>query len=884
MDPMPFVRARHSRDSSLRSWRTALGLVIVALPLALGGAHVAVNAALAVVLCGTLAALVWRRGNLLQVPITLPLIMLGLALAWTLVQLVPLPLGVIAVVSPKAHELLTLGGAGAWSALSLDVPATAHEALKLVAYLAAAVLAAASCGRYGRERELFDWIGGAGALVALLGLLHALAGLKQPYGSFGVPHTVLVSSFINPNHLAGFLGFASLVAIGSALEHRGLARAYRLGGAVLSGAGVFLSLSRGGILAFVFAVACFAGLVKLTSGRPRSQHDARRSVLWVQSALAAIVLLAGYVAYGAIVSELWTLSTPEALTKTAIWKRAPELLRDFPVAGLGRGAFGVVHPHYLPDGLPATLTHLENEPLQAIVDWGPLVGIGVLLLAAASFVLVLLRAPASPPRLAAASALVFVSLHNLADFNLELSAVALPVAVLLTVLTLLPGPRKHHDDGNARSGWVSWSVGPMALRLAAASLAAVTLAVAYPALAHELGRDTERLRRLTTTRSHPDADFIAAAEPLVAWHPADYLLPFIAGEHLLGSNDGKEGAKAALPWINRGLYLAPGFAPGHKLAARALLQLGARSQSLLEYRMACEKAPWLAPAVVEEVWRQSRSAQALLELTGTNAVVGEQAAAVLLRERAFAEAVAALDAVGTSTTAVGTSTNLPRGGNGGNVDQLSSNGGDAGGEESARLAVLRVRALIGQGALTQALALAEEMKKRWPHEPQAFLLAAQAQEHLGDATAAQRSLDEALAAGLAPQPLLATAAELALRKNDVPAARRAAEKLLARSAEGPQYAHAQYLLAQICVREGRAATALRHLERARDAYPGSLGYRLAIAQLREALNDIRGARSELERARLALGESQALSQALERLAKRDGEATEAARRETLLGQ
>jgi len=858
------ARSRRSHyHRSLRPWRTALGATVLALPLALGGAHVAVNLALAALMCGLLAWLAWRGGpSALRVSVHLPHATLLLALGWTLAQMAPLPLVVLRVISPRAYDLATLDRATtAWAALSLDVPTTAHEALKLVAYVAAALVAGAAFAHAGRERVLFGWLSGAGAAVTALGLLHALAGLKQPYGVFGPPGTALVSSFINANHLAGFLGMSSLVALGLALESRGVRRAYRLGAAALSGAGVLLSLSRGGILAYAFGLACLATLVLWA--RRHKQAPKARALMWLQGTLAATLLFAGYVAYGAIVHELWTLGTPEALAKAAVWRHVPDMLRDFAVSGVGRGAFGIMHAMYLPEGLNATLSHLENEPLQALVDFGPVIGLLVLGGMAASFVQAMRRAHGSTAHLGAASALVFLSLHNLVDFNLTLTSIALPAALLLVLLVApavaseapLPVrpdvPVPAHGVPALRR--VASELDRRALKVVAVALTSVTLGLAYPAVAHTLARDGTQVQQMVSDHNRSAAEVERDALPLVKRHPADYLMPLLIGERLLGTYD---GARAALPWINRGLYLGPGFALGHKLAARALWQLGAKDQALLEDRLACAKAPNVASAVVEEVWQRTHSPAAIARLATGLGTTSDYAAQLLVREHFFDDAKAFIEA-------------------------QSDNGQHA---ASLALAAVYVRALLGEGDDRGAAAHAAAMIERWPKEAPGYLLLAETYDKQGNRREAERALAQGLTAGGAVVPLLTARAELLLRGDDLGHARQAATELLGESRDGAQHAYAQYLLGRAYQADGRIATALRHYEKARDAQPGHLGYRLTVAQVREALGDLRGAQGELERARLEIGPTDELERAIDRLAKRNAAAREADKRRALIGR
>ena len=67
----------------------------------------------------------------------------GIALVLTLFQLMPLPVGFVAFISPGArHVIDTLASKPSELALTMDAVETAHEALKLLLYVCASTVAA----------------------------------------------------------------------------------------------------------------------------------------------------------------------------------------------------------------------------------------------------------------------------------------------------------------------------------------------------------------------------------------------------------------------------------------------------------------------------------------------------------------------------------------------------------------------------------------------------------------------------------------------------------------------------------------------------------------------------------------------------------------------
>ncbi len=798
-----------------------MGLCLIAAPLALGGAHPSVNAALAAVLVLVLLVVVARSARERVLILNLPVLTVLGALAFTLLQLLPLPLSILAALSPRAHDLVRLDAAVRFAPLSLDPPATAHEVVKLVALSAAALLSLRLFGEGRRRRELVAWIVAAGGAVVALGLLHGLFRWQRPYDAFGLPHDVFVSSFVNPNHLAAFVGMSAILALGLAIGADGRRRVAWLVVGILCGAATVLSLSRGGTLSLIGALGVLALFLKL-------RRSSGRGLILVQVGVLGALLVAAWLAYSQVVHELWTLGGERALAKADIWKPVPAMIADFWPFGIGRGAFFAIYPHYLSGPVQFTFTHLENEWLQVLVDFGVPAGGALLLAIVAAMGLAFRRAEGEPLALAALAALVFLGVHNVGDFNLELLALSLPAVMILTTAVGRPQAlrrRTRRSDVATASRLALKSSKALCL---GGGLAVVLLATLPFALPFEVGRDTARLRELLSHIEANDATLSQAAA-IVARHPADYLQPLLVAEALVQQ---KGRAKEALHWINRGLYLNPHYAGGHRLAARALLQLGAREQALLEYRMCARAAPHKAIGVATEVWNTLHDAKAVAQLGIGSDVLKRDFATFLLQRHAPEEALTLLGSPGESTP--------------------------------VELQVLRVQALSQAGRLSQADREAAGLEVRFPYEPKVYLARAEALKAAGQLADSISVLELGLSR-LPHQPLLLLArAHAGLAGRDAKTARDMAQALLEHTTEPAMQSQAQWLMGRSYALEGRIALALRHFERARDLYPATLHYRLAIASARCTIGDWVGAVRELKRAQAELGTSPPLEEALKR--------------------
>ena len=175
------------------------------------------------------------------------------------------------------------------------------------------------------------YVGGA-AVAAGYGVLHppadvAYYDISRATGTLG-----------DPNELAATLvgGTVLAAALALVLKRSPLLRILALGAAALCLAGIFLSLSRGGLVALLFAL----GAAILVGGR------------WRVSALALAVVTAmiGFLYFGYLAPE----GAASRITKvqggsgrTDIWQVGWRMVQAHPVRGVGAGQFQTSSIHYL---------------------------------------------------------------------------------------------------------------------------------------------------------------------------------------------------------------------------------------------------------------------------------------------------------------------------------------------------------------------------------------------------------------------------------------------------------------------------------------------------------------------------------------------------------
>lgn len=622
-----------SRSDHSRWWlvaEAALALALVTMPWCFGGAPAWT---LWVLLgFGTLALLSWTLGatrHHRRWSFHPSLVLPAGAVLLCVAQLVPLPPGLLASLSPPAAELrdfslVPLGHTG-WRPITLDVPSTARALARFIG-LGALQFVALELSRQGAVRwRLLALQAMTGTLVAVVGFGHLLAGVDSLFGAHQFTATLsLVTPFGNTNHLAAYLAFSGTVALGLALSTK--SRDVAIGwaaAALVCGVGVFLSFSRGGIVTFVATWALVGASVLAARG-----GGIRAVVPWV--VMGATVLFAALFAFEQLVARADTVSSVEKVraTKVELW---PMLwsgeLHTWPL-GMGAGAFELGFSRWQTQQPDVTFTHPENVVFQALADWGLPFTVALLLGATWLVRRMWVRAWAMPLERTVLLALVGLLLHDVFDFALELQAVGVSAAIALGVVA-----GAVTQSSRLRVGWAA----PL---LAGAVMATALVALWFGLPTH---LEAERVLRRAVVERRPVEEVRSLAVRLVARHPADWVLYADTAGELSRRGDPRE----ALAWINRWLFLRQADARARVASAQALLRLGQPMQALGELRAAFELGDTsqldLALAVAERtaawdrllidrpghltaLWARAKTpkqAQALLEAVDVSAVGDE---------------------------------------------------------------------------------------------------------------------------------------------------------------------------------------------------------------------------------------------------------------------
>jgi tetratricopeptide (TPR) repeat protein len=459
--------------------------------------------------------------------------------------------------------------------LSLDPGATRIQLLRGVAYLLAFLAALRVVARVESAFVLEMALAASGLIAAVAALLHPALGVEKVFGlykpaSFGFGSRV--GPLLNTNHLAAYVNIAVCTSLAM-----GLSRAPRIPRSIplavffmLAAIQVWIA-SRGGMVAMVFGIGLVVWMWRVAA------HTRRTGPIgWA--------FLAGGVALvGVLLAVVASSDTSRAdlastdTTKIALIKRSLHVAKDFLWTGAGRGAFESVFPAYRNDHEGhVVFTHPENLIAQWVSEWG--LPVAIIAFAGIAYALrprsALTRSlvPIGPW-----AAIVTTGVHNLVDFNLEVPAIGIALAVSAACVV----------SGSAvktpRGALFAWGKRPLVVTGVSATLAVAASILVFPGLSRELKDDQAHLRKLTTDAPRDRERFVTEARAAMLRHPAEPYLPFMGAVRAYQARD-----ESILPWIGRTLERATVYGRAHLLLARALSQRNP-GQARLEYRLAMEQ-------------------------------------------------------------------------------------------------------------------------------------------------------------------------------------------------------------------------------------------------------------------------------------------------------
>jgi len=391
-------------------------------------------------------------------PSAIPIILLSLFLLLILFQMLPLPSGLLKVLSPKTyslhHQLLMTNDQLPMTPISFVPFVTQIQFFKWLTLIGLFIFLLywgpfANSNRMMRPFVIV--IMAVGILESLYGIFEFFSGHGQILNleGEGLVHSV-TGTFINRNYFAGYLLMVIPLSVGYLLSRRaGKIGPYwgwrhRLSsldgktlligfGAIVMMIALIFSASRMGITSLLLSFSLLIFLFKDPRGEKRFS---KTSVLIFTLAL----LWAICIGLDAVASRFFT-SADDFKFRWAMWGSTFQIVKDFPLLGSGLGTFVYIFPMYRTFHIEGLATHAENDILQLASEAG-WIGLGLL---AALFFYLFYKAISGlrslshhePERYIGIGSLVGVlalMFHSLVERNIQVPANAFLYTILWAII------------------------------------------------------------------------------------------------------------------------------------------------------------------------------------------------------------------------------------------------------------------------------------------------------------------------------------------------------------------------------------------------------------------------------------------------------------------
>ncbi|WP_116472397.1 O-antigen ligase family protein [Zobellella maritima] len=357
-----------------------------------------------------------------------------------------------------------------WLGISLDIGASFQYLMLGLAYSLLFIMVLSVFHTRRRLTVLLAVLVASGTVQAFVGTVIALSGVD--WGFFKASH-VATGTFVNRNHLAGYLELTMACGIGLLMALRdggsfswkailellmGPKARLRIG-LVIMVIGLVMSRSRMGNSAFFISLIIIGGVFILLN----KENRVRNSILLASFVLIDILVISQYFGLDQLKERLVNTRFEDQVVNEVVVARKNEiradayldaipLLEQHWLTGTGAGSFEAVFPQYAGPDLVNHFDHAHNDFIQFAIEYGL---IGTLPLAA--FVLLAfwhaLRALwnreswyRSGVGFAASMGILALMIHSFTDFNLQIPANAATFVVLCAIAVLA----NKHEKGRTR--------------------------------------------------------------------------------------------------------------------------------------------------------------------------------------------------------------------------------------------------------------------------------------------------------------------------------------------------------------------------------------------------------------------------------------------------
>ena len=474
------IRGASGRFDTVIEW-LLVGLLAF-MPLAFGVVHawseeVVITLSGAIVICFLLKLVFDHHQSIIWSWSYVPV---GLFILIGILQLIPLSTGLISIISPNTAVLKTelLGDLSnaddVLKSMTLSFyPNATKQNLRLILAIAGVFVVVLNVFRRPDQiKRLLAAIAVIGGVIAAITLAQNIFGNEKIYWFVLTRYGGANSGpFVNHSNFGQFMNLSIGATLGLLCVklHEAFAGEkatpagiveYLISGSAkllwlliavmgLCAAAVFVSLTRGGVVSMLIAMA-FTTLL-FASRRSLRNHS------WIMVVMALVAFTCVlYVGFDAVYDRLASLRDLDKAESGRM-----QILKDiwvawgkFPIFGTGLGTHLVVYPMFDRSTITALAAHAENEYAQAAEETG-LLGLGILMIFGIIVCLNYvrnIRSTHSPIRLAAYGlgfGLFAILIHSFSDFGQHLPANAALSAIFCALLLALGNTRQEYKGTKA---------------------------------------------------------------------------------------------------------------------------------------------------------------------------------------------------------------------------------------------------------------------------------------------------------------------------------------------------------------------------------------------------------------------------------------------------
>jgi tetratricopeptide (TPR) repeat protein len=477
--------------------------------------------------------------------IMLPLILIDL---FVLLQLIPLPLQLLGILSPKATFFHSIEGSG-YHPLTLSIPDSWYTFFRVgTMVIFASLLSRPLFSDLKKWRRIIiNLIIAVSTVIIAISIVFRLLQFDTwLYGTLRHPGFLLDPIIINPNHAAGFFGISGILSLLllTKKEHKRKKIFY---GTLFffHSLAVAGTLSRGGILAYILAIIFFLVI---------SRHSIIRNKKNLVIFLLPLLLILSTVFYTgfALLEKEFDVEREGFFDKVGNFESVIDYSADFYITGSGAGSFSKVYTYYQKN--PETrFVELENEPVQFFLEYGLFAFVIFAIL-----IFIVLRQKKKDRRYKGYYAVIFfVVLQNTVDFNFHNFATLFPILIIMMLST-------DHITFTGKKAKIFASV----LLLLCISVFAVSISSAgHKLVGYEKETDYDKEVHL---------------------YPAHYLVPMKRTIDKINDPSATE-AISATQTVSALIDKAPEYYFSYFLAGNLMLRIGSRQEALYFFRLSLKK-------------------------------------------------------------------------------------------------------------------------------------------------------------------------------------------------------------------------------------------------------------------------------------------------------